>query len=172
MARECYQAVLASKENHTWTIEEKTPEIIENLETIELVEGSPEKTTQIGTNLSLETREGIFNFLKDNLDVFAWSHEDMPGILASIIQHRLNIDPEKKLVQQRRRVFASERNKVVMDEVNKLLATNFIRKVHYPKWLVNVVMVKKANGKWRMCVDFTDLNQAYPKDSFPLPRID
>ena len=96
----------------------------------------------------------------------------MPGILASIIQHRLNIDPEKKLVQQRRRVFASERNKAVMDEVNKLLATNFIRKVHYPKWLVNVVMVKKANGKWRMCVDFRDLNQAYPKDSFPLPRID
>ena len=59
-----------------------------------------------------------------------------------------------------------------MDEVNKLLATNFIRKVHYPKWLVNMVMVKKANGKWRMCVNFRDLNQAYLKDSFPLPRID
>ena len=113
MARECYQAVLASKENHTWTIEEKTPEIIENLEPIELVEGSPEKTTQIGTNLSLETREGIFNFLKDNLDVFAWTHEDMPGIPASIIQHRLNVDPKKKPVQQRRRVFAPERNIVL-----------------------------------------------------------
>ena len=101
MARECYQAVLASKENHTWTIEEKTPEIIENLETIELVEGSPEKTTQIGTNLSPEMRERIVNFLKDNL-------EDMPGIPASIIQHRLNVDLEKKPIQQRRRVFAPE----------------------------------------------------------------
>ena len=59
-----------------------------------------------------------------------------------------------------------------MNEVNKLLAANFIREVHYPEWLANVVMVKKANGKWRICVDFTDLNQAYPKDSFPLPRID
>ena len=59
-----------------------------------------------------------------------------------------------------------------MDEVNKLLAANFIREVHYLEWLANVVMVKKANGKWRMCVDFTDLNQACPKDSFPLPRID
>ena len=59
-----------------------------------------------------------------------------------------------------------------MDEVNKLLAANFIREVHYPEWLANMVMVKKANGKWRMCVDFTDLNQACPKDSFPLPRID
>ena len=158
LARECYQAVLASKENHTWTIEEKTPEIVEKLETIELAEGSPVKTTQIGTNLSPRTKEGIINFLKDNLDVFAWSHEDMPGISVSLIQHRLNVDPEKKPIQQRRRVFAPERNKVVMDEVNKLLAANFIREVHYPEWLANVVMVKKANGKWRMCVNFTDLN--------------
>ena len=86
-------------------------------------------------NLSPETREGIVSFLKDNLDVFAWSHEDMLGIPASIIQHRLNVDPDKKPVQQRRRVFASERNKAVMDEVNKLLAANFIREVHYPEWL-------------------------------------
>ena len=71
LARECYQAVLASKENHTWTIKEKTLEIIEKLETIELVKGSPGKTTQIGTNLSPATKEGIVNFLKDNLDVFA-----------------------------------------------------------------------------------------------------
>ena len=123
-------------------------------------------------NLSPETREGIVSFLKDNLDVFAWSHEDMPRIPASIIQHRLNVDPEKKPVQQRRRVFAPEQNKAVMDEVNKLLAANFIQEVHYPEWLANVVMVKKANGKWRMCVYFTNLNQACPKDSFPLPRID
>ena len=109
-------------------------------------------------NLSPETKEGIVDFLKDNLDVFAWSQEDMPGIPASIIQHRLNVDPEKKPVQQRRRVFALEWNRAVMDEVNKLLAANFIWEVHYPEWLVNVVMVKKANGRWRICVDFTDLN--------------
>ena len=48
----------------------------------------------------------------------------------------------------------------------------FIREVYYPNWLANVVLMKKANGKWRMCVDFTDLNKACPKDSFPLPRID
>ena len=59
-----------------------------------------------------------------------------------------------------------------MDEVNKLLIANFIKEVYYLEWLANGVMVKKANGKWRICVDFTDLNNAYPKDSFPLPRID
>ena len=60
----------------------------------------------------------------------------------------------------------------VMDEVNKLLATNFIREVYYLEWLTNIVMVKKANGKWRMCVDFTDLKNACAKYSFLLLRID
>ena len=59
-----------------------------------------------------------------------------------------------------------------MDEVDKLLAANFIKEVYYPEWLANVLMVKKANRKWRMCIDFTDLNSSCPKDSFPLPRID
>ena len=59
-----------------------------------------------------------------------------------------------------------------MDEVTKLLVAGFIREVHYLEWLANVVLVKKANGKWRMCVDFMDLNKTCPKDSFPLPRID
>ena len=99
MARECYQVVLAAKENQMWTIEDKTPEIVEKLETIELVEGDPTKTTQVRTNLNPKTKEEIISFLKDNLDLFTWSHEDMPGISANVIQHRLNVDPEKKLVQ-------------------------------------------------------------------------
>ena len=53
-----------------------------------------------------------------------------------------------------------------------MLEANFIREVYYPDWLANVVIVKKANGKWKMCVDFTNLNKACPKDSYPLPRID
>ena len=52
------------------------------------------------------------------------------------------------------------------------MAAGFIWEVYYPEWLANVVLVKKANGNWRMCVDFTDLNKACPKDSFSLPRID
>ena len=58
------------------------------------------------------------------------------------------------------------------EEVEKLLEADFIREVFYPDWLANMVMVKKSNGKCRMCVDFTDLNKACPKDSFPLLRID
>ncbi|KAL5582796.1 hypothetical protein UlMin_015238 [Ulmus minor] len=57
-------------------------------------------------------------------------------------------------------------------EVDKLLKADFIREANYPEWIANVVLVKKANENWRVCVDFTDLNKACPKDSFPLPRID
>jgi len=52
------------------------------------------------------------------------------------------------------------------------LSAGFIQEVYYPDWLANVVLVKKVNGKWRMCVDFTDLKKACPEDSFPMLRID
>ena len=69
-------------------------------------------------------------------------------------------------------MFAQERDKAIAEEVRKLLEAGFIREVYYLDWLANVVMVKNANGKWRMYVDFTDLNRACPKDSYHLPRID
>ena len=89
-----------------------------------------------------------------------------------VITHKLNISPSFKPVKQKIRSFALERQKVINEEVNKLLQVKAIQEVEYPDWLDNVVFVKKANGKWRLCIDFTDVNRAYPKDSFPLPRID
>jgi hypothetical protein len=68
--------------------------------------------------------------------------------------------------------YAPERDKATAEELEKLLQAGFIKEVYYPDLLVNVVMVKKSRGKWRMCVDFTNLNKACPKNSFPLPRID
>ena len=96
----------------------------------------------------------------------------MPGIDLSVITHRLSVYSSSKSVCQKKRVFAPEQDNAIREEVQKLTTTRFIREVYYPNWLANVVMVKKANGKWRMCIDFTDLNKAYPKDSYPLPRID
>ena len=66
------------------------------------------------------------------LDIFEWSHKDMPGIVAEVIQHHLNVNPKRKPVQRRRRVFTPKRNKIIMDEVDKLLAAGFIREVYYP----------------------------------------
>ena len=108
LARECYQAVLAVKENHTWMIEEKEEDKVEALETVELVEGEITKTTKIRTTLSPEMRNRLVQFFKENLDVFAWSHEDMPGISLKVIQHKLSVDPKMKPIQQKRRVFVLE----------------------------------------------------------------
>ena len=163
---------MAAKENHTWVIEEKEVNEMEALETVILAKDETAKTTRIGITLSPKMRAKLVQFLQENLDVFAWSHEDMPGIPTEVIQHKLNVNPERKPVQQRRKAFAPERDQAIRDEVARLLTAGVIREVYYPDWLANVVLVKKANEKWRMCVDFTDLNKACSKDNFPLPRID
>ncbi|XP_050256497.1 uncharacterized protein LOC126701998 [Quercus robur] len=98
LARECYQTVLATKENHTWMIEEKEEDKVEALEIVELVKGKTAKTTRIGTTLSPEMKTRLVQFLKEKLDVFAWSHEDMPGISSKVIQHKLSVDLEMKSV--------------------------------------------------------------------------
>ena len=69
-------------------------------------------------------------------------------------------------------MFSLEQDNAIKEEVHKLITAKFIHEVYYPNWLANVVMVKKANGKWRMFVDFKDLNKAWPKDSYHLPCID
>ena len=95
----------------------------------------------------------------------------MGGIDHIVITHGLNVSPSFKPIKQKRRSFAPERQKAINEEVGKLLQARAIREVEYPEWLANVVLVKKENGKWRLCIDFTDVNRACPKDSFPLPRI-
>ena len=119
-----------------------------------------------------KTKQDLVQFLRKSINVFAWSHKNMPGIDSSVITYRLNMYPSSKSIRQKKRVFASERDNAIKEEVQKLTTIEFIQEVYYPDWLANVVMVKKANGKWRMSVDFTDLNKAYPNDSYPLPCID
>uniref|UniRef100_A0A2N9F8I3 Integrase catalytic domain-containing protein n=1 Tax=Fagus sylvatica TaxID=28930 RepID=A0A2N9F8I3_FAGSY len=175
MARECYLTTVNAEQVHQTLIVEERQNIAEpteELEEIVLIEGDEKKTTRIGTSMAKEIRASVVSFLRGNADVFAWSHDNMPGISTEVISHKLNVNPSTPPVKQKRRVFAPERNTAVMEEVDKLLKAGFIREVYYPEWLANVVMVKKSTGKWRMCVDFTDLNKACPNDSYPLPRID
>ena len=96
----------------------------------------------------------------------------MGGIDPTVITHKLYTNPSFKPVKQKCRSFAPKRQKAINEEVGKLLQAETIREVEYLEWLANVVLVKKANGKWRLCIDFTDINKACPKDSFPLSRID
>jgi len=96
----------------------------------------------------------------------------MPGMNPDFLCHRLTIDPKVRPVRQRRRKFNEERWQAIREETKKLLSADHIREIQYPELLANVVLVKKANEKWRMCVDFTDVNKACLKVSYPLPSID
>lgn len=84
----------------------------------------------------------------------------------------MNVDPTFKPIKQNRRKLGQEQTQAVNDEVERLLEAGSIAEVKYPQWLANPVVVKKKNEKWRLCVEFTDLNKACPKDNFLLPHID
>ena len=126
----------------------------------------------IGSKLAEGFRSPLIRFLEQNMEVFSWKQKDMGGVNSAVITHRLNVDPSFKSVKQKRRSFALERQKAINEEVGKLLQEKAIREVEYPEWSANIVLVKKANGKWWLYIDFTDVNRACPKDSFPLPWID
>uniref|UniRef100_A0A2N9ESA7 RNase H type-1 domain-containing protein n=1 Tax=Fagus sylvatica TaxID=28930 RepID=A0A2N9ESA7_FAGSY len=143
----------------------------EELETVTF-SSDPEKYFKIGRELSPVDRTELIGFLANNMDVFAWDPYEVSGVDPNYIEHQLNTDPHSKPVQQRARRSAPVHAEAVQKEVERLLQAGAIREIQYPTWLSNTVVVKKKNGKWRVCVDFTNLNQACPKDPFPLPKID
>jgi hypothetical protein len=111
-------------------------------------------------------------FLFNNNDVFSWLDNDLCGVNRDVIEHSLNVDPAIRPRRQKLRKMSEDKAEGARNEVKMLLSAGVIREVTYSEWLANTVMVKKANGKWRMCIDFTNLNKACPKDEFPLPKID
>ena len=96
----------------------------------------------------------------------------MPGLDLGLVVHSLNVNPRFKPVVQPARVFLTNVEAQITQEVKKLLAASFIKPIQHPKWLSNIVPMKKKNGQIRCCVDFHNLNKACPKDEFPLPNID
>ena len=179
VAKECYSASMKQKAIGSIYMDKLNmrdevsirPTPSEELESIQLDDQS-EHLVYIGSKLAKDVRDLLIHFLKQNIGVFTWKQEDMGGINPAVIIHKLNISPSFKPVKQQRRSFVPKRQKAINEEVNKLLQAKAIREVEYPDWLATVVLVKKANGKWRLCIAFTDVNRACPKDSFPLPRID
>nr|XP_017221509.1 PREDICTED: uncharacterized protein LOC108198257 [Daucus carota subsp. sativus] len=168
----------AAPQQFDFDLDPRLPMLVQNTgpaeDTVEIqvTPGSDDKVLKIGSKLSSEVRIKLTEFLKANLDVFAWSHEDMIGIDPAVMCHHLNIDPTKKGIRQKRRPISGERAEALQEEVDRLMKAGLVKESFYPTWLANPVLVKKPNGKWRTCIDFTDLNKACPKDSFPLPRID
>ena len=143
---------------------------IDPLQTI--VIGGLDKFTYASSLLTKEEKAQLQQALTTNADVFARNHADMTGVNPANASHKLNVLPSARPIKQKVRRFHSDPHQIIQAEVDNLLKAGFIREVKYPEWLANVVVVPKKGGKWRVCVDYTDLNNACPKDSFPLPCID
>ena len=123
-------------------------------------------------NMGGEDKVETLLLLIQNVDVFAWSPNEVPGVDLEFIVHRLNVDPSFPPKKQKSRRSEREHIEAVRSEVQKLKEAGAIKEIYFPEWLANTVVVKKKNGKWRVCVDFTDLNRACPKDPFPMLKID
>ncbi|KAL0433427.1 UNVERIFIED_CONTAM: hypothetical protein Slati_2677000 [Sesamum latifolium] len=148
-------------------LEEEKLAVAEEIKNVQIIEGEPKKFTSIGTAMGQKIEEELVHFLRTNSDVFAWSVHDLTGIDLRVMMHKLNVDPNSRPVRQKKRTLGQERNEIIKEEVEKLLTAGYIRPVQYPEWLANIVLVPKPNKKWRMCIDFTDLNRTYPKYSYP-----
>ncbi|KAK1433246.1 hypothetical protein QVD17_10155 [Tagetes erecta] len=135
-------------------------------------DGYPDQKIEIGAELSEEVKLVLWELLVNSLDVFAWQPADMTGVPRKYAEHKLKVYDSRKPVQQKKRGMGVERSKAIMVEVRKLVEANILRPVQYQTWVANPVMVKKGDGSWRMCIDFKDLNNACPKDCYPLPDID
>ena len=105
------------------------------------------------------------------IDVFAWTYDEMPGLDPRLMVHALNVDLGVKPIQPAR-VFHTDVETHITQEVKKLLVAGFIKPIQHPKWLSNIIPIKKKNGQIRCCVDFRNPNRVCPKDEFPLPNID
>ncbi|GJZ21785.1 reverse transcriptase domain-containing protein [Tanacetum coccineum] len=139
------------------SIEEKTKKCLENFQ-VAIHPDFPDQDISIGRTLSAKGRTKLCALLKRDLDIFAWQPSDMTGVPRSIAEHKLNIRNGYSPVRQKKR--GQARAKAIQAEVQKLVEVGIMREVYYHDWLSNLVMVKKHDGSWRMCVDFTDLNKA------------
>ena len=114
----------------------------------------------------------MVEFLRKNVNVFAWDAYEAPGIDPNFIYHHLNVNPSITPRRQPLCCPSKENAEAIRNEMTKLKQAGAIKEVFYSQWLANTVVVKKKIGKWRVCVDFTDLNKACPKDPFLMPWID
>ncbi|KAI5429854.1 hypothetical protein KIW84_034440 [Lathyrus oleraceus] len=145
---------------------------LENLETVNLGSEDCVREVKIGALLKESVKKGLIKLLREYVDVFAWSYEDMPGLDTDIVQHFLPLKPECIPVKQKLRRTHPDMAVKIKEEVQKKIDAGFLVTSTYPQWVANIVPVPKKDGKVRMCVDYRDLNKASPKDDFPLPHID
>jgi hypothetical protein len=141
----------------------------DELEEIDIGPGDKPRPTFVSKKLRPCLREPMIALLKEYADCFAWDYTEMPALDRSIVEHRLPLTNGFRPFQQRARQMKAEVLVEVKKEVEKMLEAGFIRPCRYAEWISSVVPVQKKDGRWRVCVDFRDLNRATPKDEYPMP---
>jgi hypothetical protein len=110
--------------------------------------------------------------LKEYSDCFARDYMEMPGLDRSIVEHRLPLKKGFWPFQQRARQMRTEVLEEVKKEIEKMLEAGFIRPCRYAEWISSIVLIQKKDGRWRVYVDFRDLNRATPKDEYPMHVVE
>eukprot|EP00253_Pinus_taeda_P017006 PITA_17006 len=136
-----------------------------------VVEIEPGKTLNINANLTSDQEVKLVNLLQKYKGSFAWDYPDMKGIDPQLCTHHIYIEKDARPVRQPQRRLNPHLKEIVKAELQKLLDVNFIYPISDSKWVSPLVVVPKKNRKWRICVDYRELNKATQKDHFPLPFI-
>ncbi|XP_073120324.1 uncharacterized protein [Henckelia pumila] len=150
-------------------LEEGVKATVDKLKEINLGDDDNPRPIYLSALLSINEEEAYIELLQEFRDIFAWSYKEMPGLDPNVVVHHLAVKKGSRPIKQAQRRFRPELIPPIKTEINKLIEVGFIREVKYPTWISNIVPVKKKNGQIRVCVDFRDLNNACPKDDFPLP---
>ena len=135
-------------------------------------EGENEKHVMIGVNFPKGMKPELRALLKEFREIFTWPYQDMLGLDIEIVVHRILVKPDCPSVWQALRRMKSEIILKIKEEIEKQLKASFLTTIAYSDWVTNIVPKPTKDGKVHMCVDYMDLNQASPKDNFPLPHID
>jgi hypothetical protein len=137
-----------------------------------IIEISPGKYLNIGTNFEPSQEEKLIALLRKYHKAFSWEYTDMQGIHLETCTHHIYIDDNIRPLRQPQRRMNPTLKEVVKEELHKLLKVGFIYPISDRQWVSPLVVVPKKNGKWRIFVDYRELNKATLRDHFPLPFID
>eukprot|EP00253_Pinus_taeda_P002632 PITA_02632 len=136
------------------------------------IEIFPGKTLNINKNLETSKQEKLTKILQKHSTAFAWEYTDMKGIDPKTCIHHIYIEENSRPIRQLQRRMNPNLREIVKEELQKLLNVNFIYPILDSQWVSPLVIVPKKNGKWRVFIDYRELNKATLKDHFPLPFID
>ncbi|CAL2271987.1 unnamed protein product [Prunus armeniaca] len=154
-------------------LDDSLPEVEDPLQEINLGTGEDPRPTFISALLKEPLKNELVALLQEFKDCFAWHYHEMPGLDRELVEHKLPIKEGYLPVKQARRRMSMDTELKVKEEIERLLKAGFIRPAIYADWLANIVPVlKRKTGAVRICVDYRNLNEASPKDEYPMPMAD